>query len=125
MDRQLLLKHLIDTKFSGKQADFARAIGRAPAQVHQWVAGHRRLGGAGARHIETTLGLSPGYFDRDLTYAEIGLLNAPTAAEPSLEADIAEVAALLAHTDARGRSMAIGALRAILSVYAPRKPEEL
>lgn len=62
MDRQKRLRQLIDDKFEGKQADFARAIKRSPAQVHQWLAGHRRLGDAGVMHIEKTLRLS-GWFD--------------------------------------------------------------
>lgn len=63
MDRKSLLQRLVDTRFDGSQAEFARAIKRSPAQVNQWLSGHRKLGDAGARHIELTLGLAPGYFD--------------------------------------------------------------
>ena len=63
MDRKTLLQRLVDTRFDGSQAEFARAIKRSPAQVNQWFSGHRKLGDAGARHIELTLGLVPGYFD--------------------------------------------------------------
>lgn len=63
MDRKTLLQRLVDTRFDGSQAEFARAIKRSPAQVNQWLSGHRKLGDAGARHIELTLGLAPGYFD--------------------------------------------------------------
>lgn len=63
MDRREQLKSLIDARFGGVQADFARAIKRSPAQVNQWLSGHRLLGDAGARHIEITLGLPIGFFD--------------------------------------------------------------
>lgn len=62
MDRRQLLLRLIEQRFNGSLADFARVIKRSPAQVNQWVGGARNLGDAGARHIEMTLGI-PGYFD--------------------------------------------------------------
>ena len=68
MNRREILKALIDDRFSGHQADFARAIKKAPAQVNQWLTGHRALGDAGARNIELRLGLPPGFFDRS-TYS--------------------------------------------------------
>lgn len=58
-----MLIELIQTRFGGKQADFARAIGKSPAQVHQWLSGIRNFGDASARHVELTLGLGLGYFD--------------------------------------------------------------
>lgn len=63
MDRKQLLKDLVTNRFDGKQADFARAINRSPAQVNQWLSGHRAIGDAGARHIELKLSLPQGYFD--------------------------------------------------------------
>jgi SOS-response transcriptional repressor LexA len=63
MNRIDVLRHLIDARFNGKAVDFARAIGRGAAQVSQWLTGHRKLGDAGARHIEISLGLPQGYFD--------------------------------------------------------------
>lgn len=66
VDRRTLLRKLIDERFGGSVAEFARAIGKSSSQVHQWLHGHRRLGDAGARHIEKTLpGLWQGYFDGD------------------------------------------------------------
>jgi hypothetical protein len=62
MDRKRLLQEIIDSRFDGSQAAFARAIKRSPSQVHQWLTGHRMLGDAGARHIELSLRLEPGYF---------------------------------------------------------------
>lgn len=63
MDRKQLLQDLLDTRFGGSQAEFARAIKRSPAQVNQWVVGYRTLGHAAARHIETTLKLPFGWMD--------------------------------------------------------------
>lgn len=63
MDRKEILKNLIDERFAGNQADFARAIGKSPAQVNQWIRGIRNFGGASARHTEMKLGLCQGYFD--------------------------------------------------------------
>jgi len=63
MDRKTKLRDLIRTRFGGNQADFAKAIKRAPAQVNQWLSGHRAIGDAGARIIETALSLPSGSFD--------------------------------------------------------------
>lgn len=64
MARKDLLRALLDERYQGSQAAMARALGRAPSQIHQWLSGHRAIGDAGARHIELTLGLPPGYFNR-------------------------------------------------------------
>lgn len=63
MDRKTLLQELLDSRFGGSQAEFARAIKRSPAQVHQWMSGYRTIGDAGARHIEITLELPTGWMD--------------------------------------------------------------
>lgn len=63
MNRRDLLRALIESRFGGNQADFARAIKKSPAQVHQWLSGYRALGDAGARNIELALKLGVGYFD--------------------------------------------------------------
>lgn len=56
------LVELIDTRFEGNQAAFARAIGRQPAQINQYIKGRRQLGIEVKMHIEQKLGLS-GWFD--------------------------------------------------------------
>lgn len=62
--RRAMLRDLIDAKpFNGNQAEFARKIKKSPAQVNQWLTGHRALGDAGARGIELALNLDSGYFD--------------------------------------------------------------
>lgn len=77
MDRIPLLRALIDDRYAGSQKAFADAIKRAPAQVNQWLSGHRKIGDAGARHIEKVFGI-PGYFDG--VRADPGELTAQEAA---------------------------------------------
>lgn len=62
-DRKSLLRKLIDTRFDGKQAAFARAIRKSPNQVNQWLTGYRSVGDGVARNIETILGLGALWFD--------------------------------------------------------------
>lgn len=118
MSRDLLLKSLIDSRFGGSQTDFARAIKRSPAQVNQWLTGHRKLGDAGARTIELALNLPAGYFDRTMTNPEHGAALALEACEPADDWTIREILRLLRTTDAGGRMMALGAVRAALAGYA-------
>ncbi len=65
MDRAELLKHLIDVKFDGSKAAFARAIKKPPSLISQWISGHRLIGDASARNIESKLKLGLGWFDAD------------------------------------------------------------
>jgi hypothetical protein len=54
------LKHLIDTHSGpdrGKKARFAAAVGKAPAQISQWLGGTRSIEDETAREIEKRLGL--------------------------------------------------------------------
>ena len=120
MSRALLLKQLIETRFRGSQTAFAKAIKRSPAQVNQWISGHRALGDAGARTIELALHLPPGYFDQPLTYARRGALMAMELTEPGDETVIAEVVALMRATDERGRLLVLGAARAVLADHWTR-----
>jgi DNA-binding transcriptional regulator YdaS (Cro superfamily) len=50
-----LLQSLIDQSYGGNQAAFARAIGRQPAQVNQYLKGRRQLGIEVKLHIEQAL----------------------------------------------------------------------
>ena len=63
MSRLDKVKELIEKRFNGSQAEFARAIGKAPAQVNQWMNGYRNIGNGAAAHIETTLSLPRGWLD--------------------------------------------------------------
>lgn len=119
MNRKLLLQELIAVRFSGNQADFARAIHRSPAQVNQWLSGHRRIGDAGARTIEMALNLEAGYFDRQVSYAKAGNIRALQLNEPAPQHDIDEVVAMMRATDDKGRAMVLGAVRAVLAGHTP------
>lgn len=125
MNRKHLLKELIASRFAGNQADFARAINRSPAQVNQWLSGHRKIGDAGARTIEMALGLDAGYFDRSPTYSKAGNVHPLQLNEPTGKNDIDEVVAMMRATDDRGRAMALGAVRAVLAGYAPAAKNQL
>lgn len=63
MDRVSELKKIIDSRFGGSQAEFARAIGRSPSSVWQWLSGHRNVGEKAARDIERRLRIIPGTLD--------------------------------------------------------------
>jgi len=65
MNRREALKRLIDERFEGKQADFARAINRSPSLVWQCLSGHRNIGEKLAREIESKLRLKKGWLDTD------------------------------------------------------------
>ncbi len=119
MNRPLLLRALIHDRFDGNQTEFARAIKRSPAQVNQWLSGHRKLGDGGARTIELALGLQQGYFDQRITYAKAGNIMAMPLREPSSDQVIDEVMAMLLATDATGRAMALAAVRVALAGYQP------
>jgi SOS-response transcriptional repressor LexA len=71
MGRKTLLQQLIDQKFEGNQAAFARFIERAPSMVHQWISGHRNIGDGSARHIEMRFRLPIGWMDGKPTFAPI------------------------------------------------------
>ncbi len=63
MSRIDAVKKLITERFNDNQADFSRAIGKAPAQVNQWLNGYRNIGDAVALHIEKSLDLPIGFLD--------------------------------------------------------------
>jgi len=50
----------------GRNAALARAIGKAPAQVSQWLNGVRTINEESAREIETQAWLEPGLMDKPL-----------------------------------------------------------
>ncbi len=71
MSRKDALKRLIDEKFEGKQADFARAINRSPSLVWQCLSGHRNIGEKLARDIESKLRLKRGWLDDAVILDEV------------------------------------------------------
>lgn len=109
MNRRTLLRTLIDDRYHANVAEFARAIKKAPAQVHQWLSGNRALGNAGARDIEIMLNLGQGFFDhgkaQSISRAAIAedhpgytAKNAPQA-DPTLPALLEALAARMAQAD--------------------------
>lgn len=87
--RAELLKIIIDTRFGGVQSDFARAIGKSPSQVNQWITGYRALGNGAASQIEKKLHLGQGFFDA------IDRPSIPTIAPPALPPSVEELLAQL------------------------------
>jgi hypothetical protein len=73
------LIELIETRFAGNQAAFARAIDRQPAQVNQYIKGRRQLGIEVKLHIEQKLDLS-GWF---------GVLSNTSHATPNIKFSVA------------------------------------
>ncbi len=69
--RVKIVAGLIKNRFDGNQSAFARAIGRTPAQINQWLSGVRPIGGGMARHIETKLKLGAYYLDGEISSAQI------------------------------------------------------
>nr|DAS68567.1 MAG TPA: Repressor protein CI [Caudoviricetes sp.] len=63
MSRLDKVKELIEKRFNGSQAEFARAIEKAPAQVNQWLNGYRNIGNGAAAQIEDSLSLPRGWLD--------------------------------------------------------------
>lgn len=63
IDRKLLIREIIQTRFEGNQAAFARAIKKSPNQVNQWLTGYRSVGDGAARNIENMLKLGNLWMD--------------------------------------------------------------
>lgn len=63
MDRAKKLREIINTRFDGNQADFARHIGKSPALIWQYLSGHRTIGEKFAREVERKVVLPRGWLD--------------------------------------------------------------
>ena len=74
------IQRLVKSRFDDSQADFARAIGKSPAQVWQFMAGRRPVGEKLAHDIETALALSPGSLSRPEKLTFVPVVN--TASVP-------------------------------------------
>jgi len=90
MNREKALRALIDERFNGRQADFARAIGRSPSLVWQWLNGHRSLGEKAARDIERRLRMLEGALDREKR-AGFNLVSDDERPDGSREAHVEEI----------------------------------
>lgn len=65
MDRGRRLRQLINERFDGSNVDLAARINKKPAQISQWLTGHRKMSETSARQIESKLKLPPLWFDVD------------------------------------------------------------
>jgi phage repressor protein C with HTH and peptisase S24 domain len=63
MDRAKRLREIINSRFGGNQADFARHIGKSPSLVWQYLSGHRMIGEKFAREVESKAILPKGWMD--------------------------------------------------------------
>jgi putative lipase involved disintegration of autophagic bodies len=118
MNRKDLLRALIAERFGSNDAAFARAIKRSPAQVIQWLTGHRKIGDAGARLIELALELPAGYFD---PARRVEQKVVPYVVPPAEDKVISEVVALMKSTDEAGRNMCLAAVKVALHGHKPTK----
>lgn len=78
MSRITQMQKIIDRRFAGNQAAFAKAIKRAPSVVWQYLSGHRDMGEKFAQHIERCARLPKGWMDSDLDIDGI-FAQSPTA----------------------------------------------
>ena|SRR5579871_2098269 len=83
--RRAAVQRLINERFHGRIADFARSIERSPAHVWQLLHGHH-IGEKLARHIERALALQHGILDDEqpsgISGDELELLNKYRASTP-------------------------------------------
>ena len=61
MNRIDQLQKIIDERFGGNKNAFARAIGKTPTHIYQWLNGIRNITDKTAQHIETALNLPSNY----------------------------------------------------------------
>lgn len=61
MNRIEILQKIIDERFNGNKNAFARAIGKTPTHIYQWLNGIRRMTDKTAYHIEKALSLPDNY----------------------------------------------------------------
>ncbi len=92
MNRVKRLATLINDRYEGNQAAFSRAIGKSPAQVHQWLCGHRSVGDGTARHIEMTLELGEGWMDGTTKSSSSDMLAIYNSLDPQFQMFLLEQA---------------------------------
>ena len=89
MDRRVRLRRLVNERFGGNQAELARAVGRSPSLVWQYLSGHREIGEKFARHVERCLGLPRFWLDREDERGEKA--HAALAGSADIEREIEEL----------------------------------
>ena len=65
MNRIERIREIIQGRYEGNSAAFARAIGKSPSVVWQYLNGYRQVGERFAREVEKKLRLPEGSLDRD------------------------------------------------------------
>ena len=109
-----ILKQLIADRFGGTQAAFARAINRGPAQVNQWLTGHRKLDVKGQRHIENALNLPAGF----MSGADIGTISSANHRQTTHDRPLVQrVCDLAENINDDGLNQLVGFARCLLSDY--------
>lgn len=83
------LRRLVNERFGGNQAELARAVGRSPSLVWQYLSGHREIGEKFARHVERCLGLPRFWLDREDERGEKA--HAALAGSADIEREIEEL----------------------------------
>jgi len=109
--RRTNLSRLVESKrYASTQKDFAQRIGKAAAQVNQWLTKRRNIGEGTRDDIEDTLGLPRGWLDVDRSGApaELDLPTAPPV--PDLTQALPVVLTAIANLSPMQWSMVRGAL---------------
>ena len=84
MSRKERMRQLIDERYEGNSAAFARDISRSPNVVWQYLNGYRQIGEKFARHVESKLRLENGWMDTPKGPADIEIGGAMRAASDRL-----------------------------------------
>jgi len=124
---EIRLKNLNELRSKFRfQNEFAAHINKAPAQVTQWLSEFRSIGHKAAREIEAALGKPVGWLDNDHSPDAI-VAARPASTSPTTPASVslhlsteeAELIQRYRHCSEEGRTLILGALRAI--AQKPRK----
>ena len=88
MNRIEQLQKIIDERFGGNKNAFARAIGKTPTHIYQWLNGIRNMTDKTAQHIETALNLPNNYLFSNKKQSHTKDKKMAIASVPEILADI-------------------------------------
>ena len=88
MNRIDQLQKIIDERFGGNKNAFARAIGKTPTHIYQWLNGIRNMTDKTAQHIETALNLPNNYLFSNKKQSHTKDKKMAIASVPEILADI-------------------------------------
>ena len=88
MNRIEQLQKIIDERFNGNKNAFARAIGKTPTHIYQWLNGIRNMTDKTALHIETALNLPNNYLFSNKKQSHTKDKKMAIASVPEILADI-------------------------------------